>query len=94
MPPKLNLEWKKQAQADLLAILDFISDDNPDAAQELKDEIEAKAEKLREYPEMYKPGRKRGTRELVAHKNYIVVYRVTPKQVEVLRVKHAAQQWP
>lgn len=94
MQPKLTLEWKKQALADLLAILDFISDENPEAAQELKNEIEAKAEKLREYPEMYKPGRKRGTRELVAHKNYIVIYRVTPKQVEVLRVKHAAQQWP
>lgn len=30
----------------MLAIVDYISDDNPDAAQRLKDDIEAKATKL------------------------------------------------
>lgn len=49
MPPKLTLEWKKQARADLFGIVDFISDDNPDAAQALKDDIEAKVEKLRDF---------------------------------------------
>jgi addiction module RelE/StbE family toxin len=78
----------------MLNIVEHIAQDNPDAAEELANDIEAKAEKLREFPEMYKVGRKRGTRELVAHKNYIVVYRVINSQVEVLRVKHSAQQWP
>lgn len=94
MPLKLTIEWKKQARADLFKIVDFISDDNPDAAQELKNDIEVKVENLREFPALYKPGRKRGTRELIAHKNYIVIYRVTTEKVEVLRVKHSAQQWP
>lgn len=94
MPPKLTLEWKKQAQADLFSIIDFISDDNPAAAQELKNEIEAKTEKLREFPELYNVGRKRGTRELVAHKNYIVVYKVLASCVQILRVKHVKQQRP
>ena len=31
------LEWREAARADLLAIVDYISDDNPDAAQRLKD---------------------------------------------------------
>jgi toxin ParE1/3/4 len=35
-------EWRVAARADLLAIVDYISDDNPDAAQRLKDEIEEK----------------------------------------------------
>lgn len=74
--------------------MEHIAQDNPDAAEALANDIEAKAEKLRTFPEMFKLGRKRGTRELVAHKNYIVVYRVTNSQVEILRVKHAAQQWP
>ena len=34
------LEWQETARADLLAIVDYISDDNPDAAQRLKDDIE------------------------------------------------------
>jgi len=42
----LVLEWRETARADLLAIVDYISDDNPDAAQRLKDEIKAKAAKL------------------------------------------------
>ena len=42
------LEWREVARADLLAIVDYISDDNPDAAQRLKDDIEAKAENLLE----------------------------------------------
>jgi plasmid stabilization system protein ParE len=33
------LEWRETARADLLAIIDYISDDNPAAAQRLKDEI-------------------------------------------------------
>ncbi len=90
----LNLLWKKQASLDLLNLVEHIAQDNPDAAEALANDIEAKAEKLRTFPEMFKLGRKRGTRELVAHKNYIVVYRVTNSQVEVLRVKHSAQQWP
>jgi len=32
-------------RADLLAIVDYISDDNPEAAQQLKDEIETKVGK-------------------------------------------------
>lgn len=39
-------------QADLLAIVDYISDDNPDAAQRLKDDIETKAAKLPERPRL------------------------------------------
>lgn len=34
------LEWREAARSDLLGIIDYISDDNPDAAQQLKDEIE------------------------------------------------------
>lgn len=43
------LEWRDTARADLLAIVDYISDDNPDAAQRLKDEIEAKVARLLEH---------------------------------------------
>jgi len=38
-------------------------------------------------------GRKRGTYELVAHESYVVIYRVLAKDVEILRIKHTAQQW-
>lgn len=88
------LEWREAARADLLAIVDYISDDNPDAAQRLKDEIEAKAAKLPEHPKLYRAGRATGTREMVVRSNYVVVYIEDARAVTVLRVLHAAQQWP
>jgi len=89
-----RLEWREDARADLLAIIDFISDDNPDAAQRLKDDIEAKAAKLPEHPRLYRPGRVDGTREMVVRSNYVVVYVENAHAISILRVLHAAQQWP
>ncbi|WP_248746185.1 CopG family transcriptional regulator [Pseudomonas sp. MWU12-2037] len=43
------LEWLQTARADLLATVDYVSDDNSDAVQRLKDDIEAKAAKLPEH---------------------------------------------
>lgn len=88
------LEWRASARADLLAIVDYISDDNPDAAQQLKDDIEAKAAKLPEHPKLYRPGRVVGTREMIVRSNYIVVYTEDATTETITRVLHTAQQWP
>jgi toxin ParE1/3/4 len=88
------VDWKETARADLLAIIDYISDDNPDAAQRLKDDIETKTSALASHPNMYRAGRVPGTREMVVHENYIVVYRVSSRAISILRVLHAAQAWP
>ncbi len=89
-----ELEWKAPAIADLLAIVDYISDDNPDAALALMDEIQGKVAQLPAHPKRCRPGRVKGTRELVVRPNYIVVYAETTSAVTVLRVLHAAQMWP
>ncbi len=79
----LDLEWTEPARSDLLASIDYISDDSPDAAQRLKDDIEAKAAKRPEFPRLHRPGRVEGTREMVVWANYVVVYSETP-----IRGKH------
>ncbi|GFE67226.1 type II toxin-antitoxin system RelE/ParE family toxin [Litoreibacter roseus] len=89
-----RLEWKTTAVADLLAIIDYISDDNPNAAQALKDEIMQKVSRLPMNPQLYRVGRVDGTREMVFRPNYIVVYAETQEVVTILRVLHAAQLWP
>ena len=58
----------------LLSIVEYIAQDNLDAALALVTEIEEKAERLREQPKLYRPGRVRGTREMVVRPNYVVVY--------------------
>jgi addiction module toxin, RelE/StbE family len=89
-----DLEWRESAKADLLEILDYISDENPDAAQQLRDDIENKAAQLPHNAKLYRPGRVRGTREMVVRPNYVVVYTEDARAVTILRVLHAAQQWP
>lgn len=89
-----EFEWTKHARSDLLAIVDYISNDSLDAAQRLKDDIEMQVAKLLEFPKIYRPGRIEGTREMVVRANFIVVYDEDPFTVRVLRVLHAAQQWP
>ncbi|WP_291737712.1 type II toxin-antitoxin system RelE/ParE family toxin [Leisingera sp. F5] len=73
---------------------DYISDDNPDAALALVEEIQGKVAQLPAHPKRCRPGRVEGTRELVVRPNYIVVYTETAAAVTVLRVLHAAQMWP
>ena len=90
----LDLEWKATAVADLKAIVGYISDDNPDAAQALKDDIETRVSRLPENPRLYRVGRVDGTREMLVRSNYLVVYAEDAHRVTILRVLHAAQQWP
>lgn len=47
-----------------------------------------------DHPGLGRPGRLQGTRELVAHRNYILIYDVAGDLVRVLRILHAARQWP
>lgn len=89
-----ELKWKAPAVADLLAIVDYISDDNPNAALALMEEIQSKVAQLPGHPKRCRTGRIEGTRELVVRPNYIVVYAETAEAVTVLRVLHAAQMWP
>lgn len=56
--------------------------------------MSAKAGRLVDHPDLGRPGRVSGTRELVAHQNYILIYDVAGDRVRVLRVLHASRQWP
>jgi addiction module RelE/StbE family toxin len=86
--------WKPAAIDDRRGIIDYIAQDNPMAAVEIGDCLIDMAAKLDQNSKLGRVGRVKGTRELVAHPNYILIYRIAGKIVEVLRVKHAAQKWP
>ena len=77
------------------AIFDYIEADSPRAAAMVDDRIEAQVELLAKTPEMGRPGRVEGTRELVVPRTpYIVAYQILGKTLRILRVLHGAQQWP
>jgi toxin ParE1/3/4 len=86
--------WKRAAIGDLAAIGLKIAADSRLSAERMISLIESRVTPLAEHPNLGKTGRKRGVRELQANDNYLVVYRVQPGVVEILRIKHSQQQWP
>jgi len=84
--------WLGSAEEQLLSIIDHISEDSPAAAVALGQTIRARAGTLATYPNRYRAGRIKGTRELVVKPNYIVVYRVAGDRVQILRVRHARKR--
>ena len=90
----LNVVWLDEALRDLAEITSFIANRNPVAARKLNRLIVEQADLLSEHPLLFHAGRVPGTREIVAHPNYILIYRLTATAVEILNVLHARQQYP
>jgi len=90
----MGLFWTPEAAQDRDEIYNYIEADNPAAALALDELFSEKASRLVDHPGLGRPGRIAGTRELVAHRNYILVYDVAGESVRMLRVLHAARQWP
>ncbi len=82
------------ASLDRKAIREYIAQDNPAAALALDELFAEKAGRLLDHPGQGRPGRVIGTRELVIHQNYILIYDTSGDLLRVLRVLHAARQWP
>ncbi|GAB3375119.1 type II toxin-antitoxin system RelE/ParE family toxin [Azotobacter armeniacus] len=90
----LPIIWRSSARADLAEIIRYIANEDPQAARRLKDRLESAVLPLAEHPYLYRSGRVPGTREVVAHPNYVLVYRVTAERIEVVNVLHARQEYP
>ncbi len=85
----MNVVWSPVALRKLDEILDFISSDDVDAAVALVDEIEELVLSLKEHPFQ---GRKvvvfddETKRELIVRGNYLVVYEIRGRSIEVLTI--------
>jgi len=92
----MNLVWSPEAIEDLLSLRAYIAEDDPPAAQRVALHIVRNIELLlSSNPQMGRPGRVPGTRELVIPRTpYIVPYRVRRGRLEILRVYHGARLWP
>lgn len=88
--------WSPEAIDDLAALRAYIEQDDPAAAQRIALRIIHNVETvLPANPEMGRPGRVPGTRELVIPRTpFIVPYRVQGRTLQVLRVFHGARRWP
>jgi plasmid stabilization system protein ParE len=60
----------------------------------VKSRIVLEVTKLKSMPEMGHLGSIDGTREMLLAWSYIAVYRIIRDEIQILRIRHAAQQWP
>lgn len=90
----LSIIWSQPARSDLANIIRYLANQNPFAARRIKKIIEEAILPVAEHPYLFRCGRVAGTREIVAHTNYIVVYRVDALHLTVLSVLHARQEYP
>lgn len=88
-------QWRRMALIDRERIAEYIAGEgSPAAARKLDAEFVDKAAKAAQRPRLYRAGRMRGTREIVVRPNYVMIYQIAVEAVVILRVLHAAQQWP
>lgn len=91
----MKVLWSPTAERNADAIWEYIAQDDIDAADRIRTALDAAAERLGIHPRLGKSGRARKTRELVvAGTPYLLIYRVSPKKVEIARVLHGRQDWP
>ena len=77
--------------ADLVVISDYLLDRNPQAAERVFHAILVAGDRLDLFPHRGRLGRLFGTREIVASRSYVLVYRVSEHEVIIERVWHSAQ---
>lgn len=68
---------------------------NPPAARHLHQRVTASVLTVSEHPYLFRQSEHfPGLREIVAHPDYIVLYRVTATCIEVVNVVHARREFP
>ena len=92
----MKVHWSRLAVEDMQALRAYIGEHDPATAQKVAQTIASTVNKiLPGNPELGRPGRVPGTRELViARTPFIVPYRVRRGVIQVLRVYHSARRWP
>jgi len=89
------LVWTPRAREQRREAIEFIAQENPAAALDQLDEIEKQTDILLQHPEIGRPGRRKGTRELVISRtHFVVIYRIKAKRIDIVRMLHTSQAWP
>ncbi len=91
----MQIVWLKTALGNLDEIAEYISQENPVAAEQVVDLIVEQVNQLATQPALGRPGRVLNTRELViSNTHFIVPYRIKNNSVEFLRVFHTSRKSP
>ncbi len=70
----MRVIWTPEAQQDRTDVWDYIATDNPRAAVQMDELFSDAAAKLANHPMLERSGKIPGTRELIPHESYRLVY--------------------
>lgn len=91
----MQVSWTAEAVRDLNSARAYIARDNPTAASHLAGRIRDAGQMLERFPILGRASDLEDTRELpIGGTPYVLVYRVGPNLVQILRVIHGARLWP
>lgn len=91
----MKIVWSRRAIRHLTAVHDYIQKDSSQNAATVAARILKSVDLLATQPQMGRPGRVLGTRELVVPDTpYVIPYRVRGDYLELIAVFHGRQQWP
>ena len=91
----MTVAWSPRAIGHLADLRAYIARENPDAAARTATILLAAVDRLAVLPNLGRPGRVSGTRELVIPgTRYVIPYRVRGGRLEIIAVFHGRRRWP
>ncbi|MGH7154985.1 MAG: type II toxin-antitoxin system RelE/ParE family toxin [Acetobacteraceae bacterium] len=91
----MRIVWTEPAPRDLAAARAWVAAHDKRAADRQVERVLTAVAGLLRFPEIGRPGRRTGTRELIISQTpYIAAYRVDVELIEILRVLHSRRRWP
>jgi toxin ParE1/3/4 len=92
---RVTVVWSPRAIGHLVDLRAYIARENPGAAARAAATVLAAVDRLALLPNLGRPGRVSGTRELVIPGTpYVVPYRLRGERLEMIAVFHGRQAWP
>lgn len=90
----MKVVWTPEARLDRVDVWEFIAADKPHAAARMDALFSDAAAGLAQHPMLGRPGKIPGTRELIPHESYRLVYEIDGETVWILALVHTARRWP
>jgi len=90
----VRVVWTPEAEQDRDDVWDYIATDNVGAAARMDELFSDVVAQLADFPLMGRAGKIAGTRELILHESYRLVYEVEGETIWVLALVHTARRWP
>jgi toxin ParE1/3/4 len=91
----MKIVWSLRAIRQLVSLRAYIAKDSEQNGALLAGKILDAVDLLQTHPDMGRPGRVLGTRELVVPGTpYIIPYRVRRERLQLIAVLHGRQKWP